>query len=40
MVLACSVYEEEEIQLNSIQLNDLKSATLKLDDSKAEVQDP
>ena len=34
------VYEEEKIQLDSIQLDDLESAIPKLDDSKAEVQDP
>ena len=39
-VLADYIFEEEEIQLDSIQLDDLKPIILKLDDFKVKVQDP
>ena len=40
MDLVNCVYEEEEIQSDSIQQNDLEFGIPKLDDFKAEVQDP
>ena len=40
VAFAYCVFEKEEIQLATIQLDDLEPVTLKLDDSKAKVQDP